>query len=73
MTPLLLATPSVPPPIIISLTPSLFKSQALGDESVGMESVNDCQEVSWEKEKLKIVTTRNVEYIFFIRFKIRNV
>ena len=41
--PLLLATPSVPPPNTISLIPSLLRSQARGDESVGIESVKACQ------------------------------
>ena len=43
MIPLLLATPSVPPPNTISLMPSLFRSQALAEDSVGIESVKACQ------------------------------
>jgi hypothetical protein len=63
MIPLLLKTPSVPPPITISFTPSPLRSQALGEDNEGMESVKACQLLDWPKFRKLIAIKLIVKHL----------
>ena len=69
ITPLLQNKLSVPPPITISKIPSPFKSEALGEDKVAVESVNACQ---FCENPTKLKTEKNNTKICFIARKYYN-